>query len=93
MNAHTISNLTQPLAEASDRLIDRTSEKASTLAHRGLDAVRGGSQHLRESARHASNSTVGYIRHEPVKSVLFAAATGIVLMGLLTWVGRSRRHG
>lgn len=90
MNTHTISNLATPLAEASDRLLDRAGEQASTLAHRGLEAVREGSQQLRTSALHASDSTVGYIRQEPVKSVLFAAATGFVLMGLLMLAGRSR---
>jgi len=92
MNAHTISNLTSPLAEASDRLLDRTSEQASALAHRGMDAVREGSQQLRTSALHASDSTVSYIRQEPVKSMLFAAAAGVVLTGLLVLAGRSRRH-
>ncbi|MDZ7589883.1 MAG: hypothetical protein U5L05_04160 [Rubrivivax sp.] len=92
MNTPTISNLTSPLAEASARLLDRTSEQASTLAHRGLDAVREGSHQLRASAQHASDSTVSYIRHEPVKSVLFAAAAGAVLMGLLMFAGRTR-HG
>lgn len=92
MNAHTISNLTSPIAQASDRLLDRAGEQASTLAHRGLDAVREGSHQLRVGALHASDSTVSYIRHEPVKSVLFAAATGFVLMGLLMLAGRSRRH-
>jgi ElaB/YqjD/DUF883 family membrane-anchored ribosome-binding protein len=90
MNTHTISNLTSPISEASDRLLDRAGEQASTLAHRGMDAVRERSQQLRTSAVHASDSTVGYIRQEPVKSVLFAAAAGVVLMGLLVLAGRSR---
>lgn len=92
MNAHTISNLTSPIAEASDRLLDRASEQASTLAHRSMDAVREGSQQLRASALHASDSTVNYIRQEPVKSMLFAAAAGVVPTGLLVLAGRSRRH-
>lgn len=90
MHTNTISNLTSPIAEASDRLLDRASESASTLAHRGLDAVREGSQQLRTGVVHASDSTVGYIRQEPVKSVLIAAATGVALMGLLMLFGRSR---
>ena len=92
MNAHKISNLTSPIAEASDRLLDRTTEKASALAHRGMDAVREGSHQLRSSALHASDSTGGYIRQQPVKSVLFAAAVGLALMGLLMLAGRTRNR-
>lgn len=90
MHTNAISNLTSPIAEASDRLLDRAGESASTLAHRGLDAVRESSQQLRAGVVHASDSTVGYIRQEPVKSVLIAAATGVALMGLLMLFGRSR---
>lgn len=39
---------------------------------------------------HASDTTVNYIREEPVKAVLMAAATGAALMALVSLVARSR---
>jgi ElaB/YqjD/DUF883 family membrane-anchored ribosome-binding protein len=51
------------------------------MAHRGMDAVREKSQHARES-------TVSYIQHEPIKSVLMAAAVGAALMGLVALFSR-----
>lgn len=74
-------------------LLDRASERASALAQRGLDAVRDSSQQLREQAHRASDGTLGYIRDEPLKSMLFAAATGAALMALLSLLGSPRRRG
>lgn len=39
--------------------------------------------------QHAADSTTHYIREEPIKSVLIAAATGAVLMALVGLVSRS----
>jgi ElaB/YqjD/DUF883 family membrane-anchored ribosome-binding protein len=68
----------------------------SDLAHRGMDALREGSQQLRESGQHARQYTTDHIRHDPIKSVLIAAAVGAGLMGLLTMVthlkGDHRSH-
>jgi len=69
--------------------LNRVGEQASTLAHRGVDAVREGSQQLRDRALRASDSTVAYIKDEPVKSMLIAAATGAALMALVSLMGRS----
>jgi ElaB/YqjD/DUF883 family membrane-anchored ribosome-binding protein len=52
--------------------------------------VRDSSQQLREKAVQASDQTVAYIKDEPVKSMLIAAATGAALMGLISLMGRSR---
>ena len=38
---------------------------------------------LREQAHRASDGTRGYIRDEPLKSMLFAAATGAAIMAKL----------
>lgn len=76
--------------ESSQNAARRASERASDLAHRGIDAVRDGSQQLRERALRASDQSVEYIRHEPVKSMLYAAVAGAALMGLLSLLGRSR---
>ncbi|MDO9093738.1 MAG: hypothetical protein Q8R98_09840 [Rubrivivax sp.] len=67
-------------------------DDAVHLTQRSVDAVRQGSQHLRESALHAKDSTLGYIKDEPVKSMLIAAATGAALMALLGLMSRSRSH-
>jgi hypothetical protein len=45
---------------------------------------------LRVKAGHASDNTVHYIQHEPVKAVLLAAVTGAALMALVSLISRSR---
>ncbi len=59
-----------------------SADRAIALARRGVDAVRDGSQQLRERALRVSDSTVGYIKDEPVKSVLIAAVAGAALFAL-----------
>jgi ElaB/YqjD/DUF883 family membrane-anchored ribosome-binding protein len=62
--------------------IEQLGERAETLTRHGIDAARQRAARLREAAHHTQDRTVGYIRAEPIKSVLFAAALGAVLVGL-----------
>jgi ElaB/YqjD/DUF883 family membrane-anchored ribosome-binding protein len=64
-------------------LLNRAGEQASAIAQRGVTAVRDGSQRLRDGALQAKDGTVMYIKDEPLKSVLIAAATGAALMALV----------
>jgi ElaB/YqjD/DUF883 family membrane-anchored ribosome-binding protein len=73
-------------------MINRATEQAAALAQRGMEAVRNTSQQVRDKAMHASDATSSYIRNEPIKSVLIAAATGAALMALLSLASRSRHH-
>jgi ElaB/YqjD/DUF883 family membrane-anchored ribosome-binding protein len=81
---------TAPAIDGAAPMLERASTQIASLAQDGMDAVRGGSRHLRESAQQATRQTVGYIRQEPVKAMLMAAATGAVLMALIGLVTRSR---
>lgn len=71
-------------------LFNRAGEQASALAQRGVDAVRDGSLRLRDSAVQAKDGTVLYIKDEPLKSMLIAAAAGAALMALVGLLSRSR---
>ncbi|MCR5881482.1 hypothetical protein LRS03_00805 [Rhizobacter sp. J219] len=73
-------------------LIDKATEQATAFAQRSMDAVRQTSQQLRDKAMHASDTTASYIRNDPIKSVLIAAATGAALMALVSLLSRSRHH-
>lgn len=86
----SLSGTVQGLREQAVPLLDRVTEQASTLAQRGVDAVRDGKDQLREQAHRASDGTVGYIQHEPLKAMLMAAATGAALMALLSLLNRPR---
>ncbi|CAD5365906.1 conserved hypothetical protein [Rubrivivax sp. A210] len=86
--------------ETSNQLIDRAAiatdqaaAQAIGAAQRGVAAVRDGSHRALDRAVQASDSTVGYIRDEPVKAMLIAAATGAALMALLGLFTRSRDRG
>lgn len=73
-------------------LINRLSTQAEAAARRGADMVKETSAQLRDKALRAQDSTVGYIKDEPVKSMLIAAATGAALMALVSLASRSHRR-
>lgn len=57
-----------------------------------IDSLRDSSHQLRVKATHASEDTVNYIRDEPVKAMLIAAATGAALMALISLFTSHRNH-
>ena len=86
----SLSSKVDDLRKQAAPVINRVSAQAEAAAKRGMDAVRDTSQQLREKAMMATDTTVGYIKDEPIKSMLIAAATGAVFMGLMSMMGRSR---
>ncbi len=73
-------------------VLSKVSSQAEAAARRGMEAVRDTSQQLRERAVQASDMTVAYVKDEPVKAMLIAAATGALLMGIISMMGRSRDY-
>lgn len=88
----SLAGAIQALRAQAEPLLDDAADRASSLTHRGLNSLHDSSAALRSSARHASENTVSYIRHDPVKSMLIAAATGAALMGLIGLMRGSRHH-
>ena len=86
----TLTEAMQDLRHQATPLMARASDSISSMAHHGMDSVRETSHQLRVKAERASENTVNYIKHEPMKSVLIAAATGAALMALITLVNRNR---
>ncbi len=87
-----LDGLVDTVHDARDRaapLLTRASEQANAAAQRTAAALHRRSQQVRDRAARASDSTLGYIRAEPVKAVLMAAATGAALVALLSLLGRS----
>lgn len=85
-----LSDKIHELRDTAVPAINRLASEAETLARRGLDTMRERSAQIRESAVRVSDNTVGYIKDEPVKSMLIAAATGAALMALVSLLSRSR---
>lgn len=69
---------------------DHVGDQALGAAHRGVSALRDSSHHMLDRAQRASESTVTYIRGEPVKAMFIAAAAGATLMALMNLMTRSR---
>jgi ElaB/YqjD/DUF883 family membrane-anchored ribosome-binding protein len=81
--------------ESTNQLIDgaaKLAQQALSAPHRAIEAAGDASRQMLARANRASDRTVAYIRDEPVRSMLVAAATGAALatiLGLLMrWRGR-----
>ena len=83
----------QDLRDQAVPLLNRASETANALLQQGKDAVHDGSHKVRAQARRASECTVGYVKEEPLKAMLIAAATGAALMALVSLISRSGHRG
>lgn len=69
--------------------IQQAAKHTHAMAHRGLDAVQNTSRQLRGQASHANAAAQEYIRQQPVKSVLIAAAAGAALAGVVSLTRRA----
>ena len=90
MTDSALSQEVRSLASDASQFIDRTTAAAGATAHRSLDAVVEGSDKLQSKVRHVGDFASDYIRHEPLKSVLMAAAAGAMLTALIGMLTRSR---
>jgi len=86
----TLSSKVETVRSQAGPVLSKVTSQAEAAARRGIDAVRDTSQQLREKAVHASDVTVAYVKDEPIKAMLIAAATGALLMGLISLMSRSR---
>lgn len=85
---HGVDELRQGVPSA----LGNAAHQVEDIARRGIERARQASTQVREKVNDASERTVTYIREEPVKSVLIAAAAGAAMAALIGWVARSRRH-
>ena len=88
-----LADTVQDLRQQAAPLLNRGAEQAGALAQRSFDALRDATQQLRDKALRASDSTVNYVKEEPVKAMLIAAATGAALMALVNLMSGSRHRG
>lgn len=70
--------------------IGQASARLEHLAQVGVDRTHEMTEQVKRQAVRARESTAGYVREEPFKAVLIAAATGVVLAGALGLYVRSR---
>ena len=82
------------LHQAAPAALGRAAAQVEGLARRGVQRARDATSQAQDKLAYASDRTVSYIRDEPVKSVLIAAATGVgiaYLVSCLTASGRRTR--
>ena len=72
----------QALRDHAAPKLNQMTRRASELAQQGVQSARDTGRRLRDSATQVSEGTTQYVRDEPVKSLLIAAATGALLMAL-----------
>jgi ElaB/YqjD/DUF883 family membrane-anchored ribosome-binding protein len=86
----SLASTVQDLRKQASPLLNRATESANAYLQQGMDAVEESTHKMRAQARRASACTVNYIKDEPVKSILIAAAAGAVLTALVQMSSRSR---
>jgi ElaB/YqjD/DUF883 family membrane-anchored ribosome-binding protein len=92
MSANKLSEQANILAEHAAQSAGLAIKSTQRVTHDALDSLRDASHQLQDGALHASDSTVRYIKHEPVKAMLIAAATGAALMALISLLSHSRHR-
>jgi ElaB/YqjD/DUF883 family membrane-anchored ribosome-binding protein len=90
---HDVSNGLDHARSETGNALRQLASESDALLHRGLDKVRDASGQLREKSLHAKDAATTYIQHEPMKSVVMAAAVGAGLMALVALFSRNGHNG
>lgn len=78
------------LASVAPSTLSRVAAQVDDLTHRSVQRALAAKEAVTEQAVRAGDRTVSYVRDEPVKSMLMAAAAGACLAALIAAVSRPR---
>lgn len=78
------------LRQTGPAALSRAAAQVEDLTRRGMDRAREAGVQVKTQVSRAGERSVDYIREEPVKSVLVAAAAGAAIAALVSWSMRSR---
>jgi ElaB/YqjD/DUF883 family membrane-anchored ribosome-binding protein len=70
--------------------VERAAERATEVARQGTQKLQQGTQQVKAQLNQVSDSAIAYVKEEPVRALLIAAAAGAALMALAGLLGRSR---
>ena len=86
--ANTSHSLMEQAAHSADTAIHDTQRMANQAMEGMSHSLQSAGKQVRGGAQQASDTTIAYIRDEPVKSMLIAAATGAALVALARLVSK-----
>lgn len=86
----TLQDKASHLAAVAPGTLSRVAAQIDEMARRGVDRAKAASDNAKEQATLAGDRTVGYIKEEPVKAVLVAAAAGAALAVVIGMLSRSK---
>lgn len=86
----TLQDKASHLAAVAPGTLSRVAAQVDELTRRGIDRAKEASDTARERAALAGDRTVSYIKNEPVKAVLIAAAAGAGIAALIGLIARSK---
>ena len=82
----TLERVAESAASLRDQakpVVDRWAERASDAAHDSASWMRDRGDRVRYQVGRASDRTVGYVREDPVRAVMMAAAAGALLYAVV----------
>ena len=88
----TLADKVETARTESGSALHRAADRIESMHTRGVAACRDTGAKVREQACVKRDQAVGYIRSEPGKSVLMAAAAGAALVGLIVAMSSRRRR-
>lgn len=80
------------LRKTAPAALSRAAAQVEELTRRSLDRARETGAQVKEQVARVGDRSVDYIRDEPVKSVLIAAAAGAAAAVLIGMLARSHSH-
>lgn len=87
----TLQDKASQLAHVAPGTLSRVAAQVDELTRKGMERARTVKDSVADQAVKAGDRTVGYIKDEPVKSVLIAAAAGAALAALIGMLARPKK--
>lgn len=89
-----VANAVEAATDADGGTLQRTAAQVEEFTRRGIERARETSAQVSARLARAGDRGLGFVREQPVKSVVIAAATGAAVAALVSWAVRSRasRH-